>query len=183
VVANEASRFQKVDLPLRSPGECLVTRAVDGPFIDTRLDIGLDGRPPFRGRVYLSVAAIREMADQAGLFDEYQSLVRQIQTDLGEYEGRSYKQGYEDGLKENQRDDTQLFDLLRDLADRLPHRSDAGVAGGADLEAGAVGPLPSSPDNPFLVGLPAGEGAGAGRSKRPAGVSVNPSDGGTVAVQ
>lgn len=177
------SRFQKVDLALRGPGECFITKTPNGPFIDTRLDFGLDGRPAFRGRVYIAVEVLHEMAEQAGLFDQYTQMVHQTKVDLSEYEGAAYQQGYDDALKEALRDDTQLVDLLRDLADRLPRNTGAAVAAAVAAVEVSGGPLPSSPDNPFLVALPTGEGTGAGRGKRPAGVSGNPSDGDTAAVQ
>jgi hypothetical protein len=183
VVASSGSSFQKVDLALRAPGESFLTRNINGPFIDTHLDFGIDGRPPFRGRVYIAVEELREMADQAGLFDEYKQAVHESQALLGEYEGRAYTQGYEDGQKETTRDDSELRDLLLDLADRLPGSSRAALEAAGVAVEDADGAVHDPSGNPFLVPLPAGEGAGAGRGKRPAGVSGNPSDELTSAVQ
>jgi len=62
------SRFSVTDAPSNSPGVCYITRTSVGPFIDTGVDMSTQVID--RGRLYLAVDVIREMAQLAGLFEE-----------------------------------------------------------------------------------------------------------------
>jgi hypothetical protein len=62
------TRFFLTDAPSISPGVCWITKTGVGPFIDTGID--LSKNVVDRGRMYISVDALREMAQVAGLFGE-----------------------------------------------------------------------------------------------------------------
>lgn len=101
------SRFQLVETPALMPGECWITKTSIGPFIDTQTDVPLERR----GRVYISVDALREMAFEAGLFE---GLTPQ------HYVEEAYARGYADATEENL--NGQLADTaaaLRSVADRI----------------------------------------------------------------
>ena len=85
---SENSRFKLVDTPAMAPGECWVTRSSVGPFIDTQTDVPFERR----GRVYLTIDVVREMAFEAGLFD---GLVPAEQVE------EAYANGRADAIKEN----------------------------------------------------------------------------------
>lgn len=97
-----SGRFQLVDSLTRAPGVCWVTRTDKGPFIDTGTEIEFGSF----GRLYLSVEAIREMADVAGLFDIDMS-------EAQNKENSSAQRGYDLGVKEN------IGESLRDIVNRL----------------------------------------------------------------
>jgi hypothetical protein len=59
----DARRWSMVDAPTLQPAVDFVTKSPNGPFLDT----GINVIPEMRGRVYLSVDTIREMAEIAGL--------------------------------------------------------------------------------------------------------------------
>lgn len=90
------TRFFLTDAPTMSPGVCWITKSGVGPFIDTGVDLSL--HVVDRGRIYLSVDAIREMAQVAGLFDENEP----VSVDLKKKEW--YNQGYHDALEETNKD-------------------------------------------------------------------------------
>lgn len=113
---NVNSRFQLVDIAALNPGECLVTKTPNGPFIDTGLTLSGPDRPIFRGRVYLSVEAIREMAEQAGLFDPYEEKMNTLKTDATEYSEQRYGEGYSDGY------DAKVDATAGELVDRMRAR-------------------------------------------------------------
>ena len=104
---SENSRFKLVETPAMAPGECWITRTSVGPFIDTQTDVPFERR----GRVYLSIDVVREMAFEAGLFE---GLTPRHHVD------EAYAQGYADAIKENL--NGQLADAaaaLRSAADRI----------------------------------------------------------------
>lgn len=100
---NPNARFKLVESPVLSPGEDFITRTIRGPFIDTNTDLGFGQK----GRVYLSVETLREMADVAGLLDTAAS------TEVREKE--AYAQGYADAMKEKL--DVRFLDAFDELVD------------------------------------------------------------------
>lgn len=85
---SENSRFKVVDTPAMMPGECWITRTSVGPFIDTGTDVPFEKR----GRVYISLDVLREMAFEAGLFE---GLVPRTEVEA------AYANGQADAMKEN----------------------------------------------------------------------------------
>lgn len=141
---NPNSRFKLVDAPILAPGEDFITRTINGPFIDTGTDLGFGQK----GRVYLSVDTLREMADTAGLLDTADS--QKVNYDA------AYKQGYADAMRE------KLDDKLRDDIDELLHilRSDnPAPALGVVEEGDSVGDAAEGAEPE-----PSGEDGGAGDS-------------------
>ncbi len=99
------SRFSVIDTAILSPGHCWISRNSEGPFIDTGVDVGLIHIE--RGRIYLAVEVLREMARVSGILDEGKS----ASVELKEQEW--YNKGYSDALKEN------YGDVLHTLTDRI----------------------------------------------------------------
>lgn len=121
---NPNGRFHKIDAPALPPGEDFLTRSTVGPFVDTGVDLAWGQR----GRVYLTVDTIRELASVAGLFDNL------VSTEVVDSAETAYKTGYVDALKE------KLDDNLRDAVAELMHvlRPDDG-GGAAPVAEGASG--------------------------------------------
>jgi hypothetical protein len=95
------SRFFLVDAPALDPGVCWITKTSKGPFIDTGVDLSktvID-----RGRIYLSVDVIREMAQLAGLFEEGEPKT------AGLKKKQWYEEGYNAAVKELQNDVVNNF--------------------------------------------------------------------------
>lgn len=67
-----------VDAPPLPPGECLITKTSEGPFIDTMIDF--DDLSPF-GRLYLSRDAIMSMAQMFGATPPETSVRREARID------------------------------------------------------------------------------------------------------
>lgn len=95
------SRFNVVQAPPLSPGHCWITKTSVGPFIDTGIDLSLDKID--RGRIYISVDALREMAQVAGLFDEKEPVTVELKRK------QWYDQGYNDAMKEMSGDAINRF--------------------------------------------------------------------------
>ena len=115
-----AGRFQLVDSALSAPGYDWITRSEKGPFIDSGLEVKFSEF----GRLYLSVATVREMAEAAGLFNEEGETDAQKTAAAAEY-----FRGYSDAVKENPNGH------LADLADRLGRIADAlAGTGGVPVE-------------------------------------------------
>jgi hypothetical protein len=168
------SKFFLTDAPAMAPGVCWVTKTSVGPFIDTGVDLSL--RVIDRGRIYLSVDALREMAQVAGLFDEKEP----ISVELKKQEW--YDRGYNDAIKELDQDVINSF---------VGHvsRNAVGVASttalvesaGHTTAAGAAVPGPSdatagTPENSSGVDKVKRKSSSTGSVKRPASVSANSSD-------
>ena len=101
------SRFKLVETPAMLPGECWITRTSVGPFIDTQVDVPFEKR----GRVYISIDALREMAFEAGLFT---GLVHEAQV------RQAYSDGYAAAVKENLGGELAgIAAALRSAADRV----------------------------------------------------------------
>jgi len=96
-----SSRFNVVQAPPQQPGHCWITRTAVGPFIDTGVDVSV-GKID-RGRMYISIGVLREMAQVAGLFDEGQP----VSVDLRRQEW--YDKGYQAAMEEMSNDAVSRF--------------------------------------------------------------------------
>jgi hypothetical protein len=114
------SRFNLVQAPPREPGHCWITKTSVGPFIDTGIDLSV--KVIDRGRLYISVDALREMAQIAGLFDETEP------KEVGLRKKRWYEEGYNDAMKE------LTNESLNRLVDHIVNNP-AGVTDGAAVVA------------------------------------------------
>lgn len=101
----DARRWSMVDAPTLQPAVDFVTKSPNGPFLDT----GINVIPEMRGRVYLSVDTIREMAEIAGLLETKNAQEKSL------YDIDVYNQGYKDGL----RDGEELIGKLTTTIGRL----------------------------------------------------------------
>ena len=101
----DARRWALVDAPTLAPATDFVTKSANGPFIDT----GINVIPEMRGRVYLSVDTIKEMAEIAGLLENKNAQEKNL------YDIEVYNRGYKDGL----RDGEELIGKLATTIDRL----------------------------------------------------------------
>lgn len=111
-----SSRFNVVTAPPREPGHCWITKTAVGPFVDTGVDLSIDRID--RGRIYISVDALREMAQVAGLFDEKEPVTVELKR------RQWYEEGYNDAMKEMSNDAVNRF------IDHISSGS-VGFAGGA----------------------------------------------------
>lgn len=157
------SRFSVIDTPILNPGHCWITRTTDGPFIDTSVDVGRMHIE--RGRIYLSVEVVREMARVAGILDEGKSASVELK------EQELYNKGYSDALKEN------YGDLLHNLTDRIAVSNVGNVVpatGGTPtvVEESAGGAHETSE----VAGDSERKVASTGSVKRPSRVSADTSD-------
>ena len=168
------SRYSVINAPAKDPGVCYITRTSVGPFIDTGIDMST--KVIDRGRLYLAVDVIREMAQLAGLFDE----AKPVSVELQEKEW--YDRGYNEAIKELKNDvvnnfvERVLIDSTNTAGAAVPlapksNRESAGAAvpGSSDTAAG-------EPQDGSNVGEVERESASTDRVKRSAGVSTNSSD-------
>lgn len=168
------SRFFLVDAPALDPGVCWITKTSKGPFIDTGVDLSktvID-----RGRIYLSVDVLREMAQLAGLFDEGEPKA------AGLKRKQWYEEGYNDAVKELKNDVVNNF-VERVISNTALTAGAAisptpEISGQIDAEPGTIdeGPtgdtLQINTDSDKLER----KGAGVSRFKRPSRVSTGSSD-------
>lgn len=182
---DSASRYQLTDTAAMPPAKDIITGAVDGPFVDTGYDI------PFSltGRLYLSVATVRELAQGIGMVDEEDVESTAEAALIG------HTIGYREGVNVN--------GSLVDAADRIG----AALASLRDSNPLAQSPEPANGDeNAEPVGKPgptarvddegsspgvgegkpartkgsrrvSGQSNGARRNGRPSGLPVSSSDG------
>lgn len=168
------TRFFLTDAPAMSPGVCWITKSGVGPFIDTGIDLSL--HVVDRGRMYISVDALREMAQIAGLFGEEQP----VSVELRKKE--FYDLGYNDALKEMNKD------VISNFVERVVGNA-ASSAGAATVVApeshhtaagAAVADAPSTDAGEQQDGADTGKverkSSGSRSVKRPAGVPTNSSD-------
>lgn len=168
------SRFSLVQAPPQAPGHCYITKTAIGPFIDTGMDMSI--HVVDRGRLYLSVDVIREMAQIAGLFDEKEPVTVELK------QKQWYDKGYNDAMKEINQDAVNRFiehavnnsagaASSSAVVESAGHLSAAGAAipSPADATAGA------SEGDQDVDGLEL-ESAGASIFKGPIGVSADSSD-------
>ena len=168
------SRFFLVDAPALAPGACWFTKTSDGPFIDTGYD--LSKHVIDRGRVYISITALREMAQVAGLFDEKEP----ISVEMKKKEW--YDTGYNDAIKELKTDAVNHF-VERVLSDSASTAGAATLVESASHHTAAGAAVPDvadatagTPQDGASVDEVERESASTGRVKRPARVSTNSSD-------
>jgi len=168
------SRFFLTDAPALAPGVCWITRTSKGPFIDTGVDLSKNVID--RGRIYLSVEALREMAQLAGLFDEGEPKTAVLK------KKQWYEEGYNDAMKELKSDvinnfvERVLTDSTVPVGAAVPvepenNHTAAGAAVG-NLEDAATGApeVDKDTDGAEL------KSASTSRFKRPSRFSTNSSD-------
>lgn len=157
------SRYSLTEAPALAPGVCWITRTSTGPFIDTGVDVGRIHIE--RGRIYLSVEAIREMARTAGIIGEGPS------SNVKLFALENYNKGYADALKEN------YGDLIRNLSERVATgvMDPASPAGTGEAEVSDSAPV-AELGNDENVGGPERQVASTGSRKRPSSVSANSGD-------
>lgn len=169
-----SSRFTVVNAPARQPGHCWITKTSVGPFIDTGIDLSLDRID--RGRIYLSIDVLREMAQTAGLFDEKEPVTVELKRK------QWYNEGYEAAIKEMSQD------VINRFTGHISHNV-VGVSGNAAMVApegnyasfgaaiaGAEGTATGASESFEDVGGSELEGASVSSSERPVGVSTDSSD-------
>lgn len=86
----DAKRWSITDAPTLQPAVDFITKTPNGPFIDTGMNVTFEQR----GRVYLSVETIKEMAEVAGLLENKNAQEKNL------HDEANYNRGYEAGLKE-----------------------------------------------------------------------------------
>jgi hypothetical protein len=101
----DAQRWKLTDAPILQPAVDFITKTPNGPFIDTGFDVPFE----LRGRVYLSVETIKEMATVAGLLESKNAQEKNL------HDEANYNRGYEDGLKEG----NELVSKLMGITGRL----------------------------------------------------------------
>jgi len=168
------SRFFLVDAPALDPGVCWITKTSKGPFIDTGVDLSRNVID--RGRIYLSVDAIREMAQLAGLFDEGEPVSVELK------KKQWYDEGYNAAVKELQND------VVNNFVERVI--SNSALTAGAAISvapegSGQIAGEPGTIDEGTITDAvqidkdsdgAERKGAGIGRFKRPARVSASSGD-------
>lgn len=168
------SRFALVTAPAREPGHCWITKTSIGPFVDTGIDLSIDRID--RGRIYISIDALREMAQIAGLFEEKEPITAELKRK------QWYNEGYQAAMKE------MSEDVINRFASHISHNA-VGVAGNAAMVApegnyasfgaavaSAEGAATGASESFEDVGGSELEGASVGSSERPVGVSADSSD-------
>ena len=101
----DAKRWTLTDAPVLQPAVDFITKTPNGPFIDTGFDVAFENR----GRIYLSVETIKEMAEVAGLLDSRNAQEKNL------HDEANYNRGYEAGLKEGE----ELVSKLMAVTSRL----------------------------------------------------------------
>jgi len=157
-----------------SPGVCWITKTGVGPFIDTGVDLSL--HVVDRGRMYISVDALREMAQIAGLFDEKEP----VSVELKKKEW--YDKGYQDASKEINKDAIDNF--IQHVSRNAVGAAGVAVLGSPQNNVTAAGAAVSEPagidagkpEDSAGVSRPERKGSSTNSVKRPASVSTNSSD-------
>lgn len=88
----DAQRWTLTDAPTLQPAVDFITKTPNGPFIDTGFNVTFENR----GRVYLSVETIKEMAEVAGLLESKNAQEKSL------YDLDVYNKGYKDGLNDGE---------------------------------------------------------------------------------
>lgn len=169
-----SSRFQLTNAPVKTPAVCWITRSGVGPFIDTGVDVSVGQID--RGRIYLSVDAIREMAQVAGLFEEKEPATVELKKQ------QWYDLGYNDAIKELSGDAVNRF-IEHVSRNTVGDADSATVVASAGHLSTAGAAIPGPED--FAAGKPEVnqefggselEGASVGGVERPVSVSTNSGD-------
>lgn len=105
----DARRWSMIDAPTLLPAVDWITRSPNGPFLDTGINISVENK----GRVYLSVETLREMAEIAGLLESKGNAEQSL------HDKEQYEKGYADGLKK----EGQLVESLMAITHILAGRS------------------------------------------------------------
>lgn len=116
----DAQRWVVTNAPTFQPAEDFITKSPNGPFIDTGYDVTFEKR----GRVYLSVETIREMAVVAGLLENKNAQEKSL------YEAEIYNRGYKDGLDESE----ELLGKLTAIIGRLSAADYAAVLHNVEID-------------------------------------------------
>jgi hypothetical protein len=168
------TRFFLTDAPALAPGVCWITKTGVGPFVDTGIDLSKNVID--RGRMYISVDALREMAQVAGLFEE----TAPVSVELRKKE--FYDQGYNDALKEMNKDAINNFveRIVGDVVSSVGAATAVAPESHHTAAGAAVADAPSADAGEQQDSADAGETERKSSStrsvKRSAGVSTNPSD-------
>jgi hypothetical protein len=117
----DAQRWVLTNAPTLQPAVDFITKSPVGPFIDTGFNVPFE----LRGRVYLSVETIREMAQVAGLLESYNAQEKNLH-DMG-----YYNKGYEAGLKEG----AELLGKLTATLSRLSPTDYSAVIRDVEIDA------------------------------------------------
>jgi hypothetical protein len=108
----DARRWSITDAPVLQPAVDFITKSPNGPFIDTGMDVTFEQR----GRLYLSVETIKEMAEVAGLLNNKNA------QELSLHELEIANEAYARGLRDNE----ELVGKLSSIISRMsPAFSDA----------------------------------------------------------
>ena len=121
----DARRWAVVDAPALQPAVDFITKSPNGPFIDTGLNVTFE----MRGRVYLSVETIKEMAEVAGLLENKNAQEKNM------HDEGNYNRGYEAGLKEG----ADLLGKLTAVTDRLSTPDYSAVLRNVEVDESAGG--------------------------------------------
>lgn len=168
------SRYFLTDAPALDPGVCWITKTSKGPFIDTGVDLSRNVID--RGRIYLSVDTIREMAQLAGLFDEGEPVSVELK------KKQWYDQGYNDAIKELQSDAVNNFveRVLSSNASSYGAAIPEPSTSGGETAGQAIGIAEESTGDTLQVDKDSDgterKSAGIGRFKRPTRVPASSSD-------
>ncbi len=157
----DARRWAVVDAPTLQPAVDFITKSPNGPFIDTGLNVTFE----MRGRVYLSLETIKEMAEIAGLLDNKNA------QELSLHELEIANEAYARGLRDNE-------ELVGKLSSIISRMSSANVAvDGTDVETdedsegiAGVESGKSDGDSSDVQGTPARKRKSGGKTVATAGV-------------
>lgn len=114
------SRFSLTTHPVRQPANDIVTGGTVGPFIDTGRELKFQDK----GRVYLSVSTVKEMAEVAGLSSGISE--QKLENDVR----AAFQEGYAKAIEEM---DSEQFDSVADRLDRILSARRAGDAPDSDV--------------------------------------------------
>lgn len=130
----DARRWSMTDAPTLMPAEDFLTKSTNGPFIDTGIDVKFERR----GRIYLSVETIREMAEVAGLLESKNAQEKSLH-DLD-----IYNQGFKEGLAEG----ADLVGKLSNVLSKLPDSAGDSVIPGVEAAPSLAASGPSESGEP-----------------------------------
>jgi hypothetical protein len=121
----DARRWAVVEAPTLQPAVDFITKSPNGPFIDTGLNVTFE----MRGRVYLSIETIKEMAEIAGLLENKNAQEKNL------HELEIYNLGYKDGLNEG----AELNGKLTAVISRLSAPDYSAVVRDVEVDADSEG--------------------------------------------
>lgn len=130
----DAQRWSMTDAPALQPAVDFITKSPVGPFIDTGLNVTFE----MRGRVYLSVETIKEMAQIAGLLENKNAQEKNL------HDEGNYNRGYEAGLKEG----ADLLAKLNSVTGRLSATDYSAVIRDVEVDESAGGQSGSESGEP-----------------------------------